>query len=165
MVNTRSTNKDSTDAGNAPGAQAGQQQSRRLVATSSGGGQPEQQQQQRPHGSLLHLLNVQHIDPIPPRARLQPASAPPAASHAPWNDIRAPLVPPTPLSAISGTLSVPGSSLAPPAPPPSEWCWGGILTPNTFRAEFGGQDHSSSASRHGQEGSSAAQDQQDELLL
>ncbi|KAE9389834.1 hypothetical protein BT96DRAFT_1002879 [Gymnopus androsaceus JB14] len=74
----------------------------------------------------------------------QAASAPPVASRAPWNGIRAPLVPPTPSSAISGTLSVPGSSLAPPAPPPSERRWGGILTPNAFR----------------QEGSSAAPDQQ-----
>ncbi|KAE9396670.1 hypothetical protein BT96DRAFT_996556 [Gymnopus androsaceus JB14] len=50
-----------------------------------------------------------------------------------------------PPSAISRMLSVPGSSLAPPAPPLSERHWGGILMPNAFRAEFGGQNHSSSA--------------------
>ncbi|KAE9389871.1 hypothetical protein BT96DRAFT_1002837 [Gymnopus androsaceus JB14] len=157
MVNTRSTNKDTTDAGNASGPQAGQQRPRRSIATSSAEGQPDQQQQQHPGGSLMHLLNEQHVNPIPPQARLQLASAPPVASHAPWNGIRAPLVPPTPPSAISGTLSVPSSFLVPPAPPLSKCCWGGILMPNAFRAEFGGQDHSSSASRHGREGSSAAQ--------
>ncbi|KAE9396176.1 hypothetical protein BT96DRAFT_996990 [Gymnopus androsaceus JB14] len=136
MVNTRSTNKDTNNAGDAFSAQAGRQQPQRAIATSS------------------------HVNPIPPWACPQPASAPPVASRAPWNGIRAPLVPPTSPSAISRTLSVPGSSLAPPAPPPNERCWGGILTPNAFHAEFGGQDHSSSASRCGKEGSSAAQDQQ-----
>lgn len=95
---------------------------------------PPHPPRQRVTGGLLHLLNDHHVDPI--SCRRVPLSAPPApsSSHgigANWNGVRAPLIPPTPVSGSQGVVSV--------APPPSDRSWRGILTPNAFLAEHGGQ--------------------------
>ncbi|KAE9382518.1 hypothetical protein BT96DRAFT_1010513 [Gymnopus androsaceus JB14] len=137
MTTTRQQSKDAADT------RRGQQQPP---------SPPRPQQQKRSNGSLLHLLNEDHVDPI--SRRRAPLSAPPAPPPfrgiqpppvSPWNGIRAPLVPPTPPSQAQPS----GSGRL--APPPSVSSWGGILTPTAFNAEYGGQDLGSSASRRGQE--------------
>ncbi|KAE9384645.1 hypothetical protein BT96DRAFT_1007860 [Gymnopus androsaceus JB14] len=88
-------------------------------------------------------------------AHRAPASAPPAPSNgtrAPWNAICAPLACPTPPSA------------PPQAPPLSDSSWGGILTPNTFRAAYGEKGSSSSASGRESQGSNAAHAQRGEFF-
>ncbi|KAE9401172.1 hypothetical protein BT96DRAFT_992377 [Gymnopus androsaceus JB14] len=107
--------------------------------------QQQQQQQQHPSGSLRHLLN-QHIDPLPHWAQClgngrTATSAPPV--QIPFNDVQAPTLPswPSPWNSIGAKSESPISlsSQAPTAPPLSACSWGGILTLNTFMAEYGGQ--------------------------